>query len=102
MLVIYDVDIDNSAIQENLKRICNQIFKLLPMREEGQDYIKPTETLIVELLGMAHLLPEVKELFSLVCKLEGLKEGGEEIEFFLYRRTIFECCGIIDQIKRTL
>lgn len=102
MLVVYDIDIDNAAIQENLKRICNQIFKLLPMREEGQDYIKPIETLIVELLGMAHLLPNVKDLFSLVCKLEGLKDGGEDIEFFLYRRTIFECCGIVDQIKRTL
>lgn len=100
MMTIYGLEINSQSIVENLDRICNQIFKLLPMREESKDWEKPLETLIIELLGMSSLFSDQKDLLSLVCKLEGLKEGGEEIEFLLYRRTIFECCGLVDQIKK--
>ena len=37
MLIKYDIDISEEAIKENLKRITNQIYKLLPNREEGID-----------------------------------------------------------------
>lgn len=100
MINCYHIDLDANALQKNLDRICNQIFKLLPMREEGQNWEKPIETLIIELLGMSSLFPDQKDFIALVCKLEGLKKGGDEIEFLLYRRTIFECCGLVDQIKK--
>lgn len=99
MLTIYEVEVNDSSIQENLYRIGNQIFKLLPMREENKDWKKPLETLIIELLGMSKLFPDQKNLLSLVCKLEGLKDS-DNIDFFLYRRTIFECCGLVDQVKK--
>ena len=35
------VSIDSTAINFNLKRIINQTYKLLPMREEGRDWKKP-------------------------------------------------------------
>ena len=35
MKMKYDLDIDIDIIKNNLKRITNQIYKLLPMREEG-------------------------------------------------------------------
>lgn len=102
MVIVYDIDpisIDNQAIADNLQRICGQTFKLLPLREEEQDWQKPLETLIIELLGMSSLFNNQKDLLTLVCKLEGLLVGGEEIDFFLYRRTIFECCTLIAKIK---
>lgn len=37
MISIYNVDIDNTAINKNLVRLQSQIFKLLPMREEKQE-----------------------------------------------------------------
>lgn len=99
----YIPQFDNTTIKKNLERILSQTFKLLPTREENADYIKPLETLYIELLGMSDMLkPEQPELLSLVCKLNGLKVGGEDIEFPLYRRTIFECCGIIDNLKQKL
>lgn len=97
------VQIDSAALISNLNRICGQCFKLLPLREEGADYIKPLETLYIELLGMSELLkPEQKTLIALVCKLAGLRKGGDDIEFPLYRRTIFECCSLIDNLKKSL
>ena len=36
------------------------------MSEEGKDWIKPTETLIIELLGMSDMIADQPKLFSLV------------------------------------
>jgi hypothetical protein len=48
---------------------------------------------------MQGLFPNVESLIALVCKLQGLIETKEEDNFLLYRRTIFECCGLIDKVR---
>ena len=101
-MTIYDIEINNDIINHNLNRLQSQIFKLLPMREENQDWEKPLETIILELLGMQSLFQEIDKLITLVCKLQGLLELKNEENFMLFRRTIFECCGLIDKIKTTL
>lgn len=101
MITSYNTEIDNEAIVNNLHRIGNQIFKLLPMREEGQDWKKPLETLTVELLGMSSLFAEQEDLLALTSKLEGLKCDGAE-DFSLYRRTIFETCCIVNKLQEQL
>jgi hypothetical protein len=99
MISVYDVGVDNETICRNLNRLQSQIFKLLPMREEDQDWSKPLETIILELLGMQGLFSELEPLVTLICKLQGLIETQDEDNFMLYRRTIFECCGLIDKVK---
>ena len=102
MIIKYYADIDAAAIQNNLKRITNQIYKLLPNREEGSDWEKPLLTLIEELAGMDRLLEAYHEdLFALLCKLEGLFTLTEEDDFFLYRRTIFECLGLMNSLIKS-
>lgn len=100
MILKYGAEIDKSAIDKNLNRITNQIYKLLPSREEKSDWQKPLATIIEELAGMDRLLFDQHEiLFPLLCKLEGLFLLSEDKDFFLYRRTIFECLGLINNIK---
>ena len=41
-----DVSIKDEDFSINIKRIINQLYKILPMREEGKDLEKPLETLI--------------------------------------------------------
>ena len=48
---------------------------------------------------MQKLFSDIDPLIALICKLRGLMELNLEEEFLLYRRTIFECCGLIDKIK---
>lgn len=97
---VYETQLNKITLGENLERIRGQIFRCLPVYEEGGEWRKPLETLIIELLGIHSFLPENKELLSLICKLEGLRVGTEEeIDFLLYRRTIFEACGLISKIK---
>ena len=93
------LSISNAAIQNNLRRITNQVYKLLPNREEGLDWEKPYSTLIIDLKGMSSLLPDQTDLFSLLCKLEALKTLTAEEDFVLYRKTIFECLNLLDRIK---
>jgi len=102
MMTKYEIEVNNEIICSNLVRLQSQIFKLLPMREEEQEWEKPLETIILELLGLYGLCPELEKVFALICKLQGLLEYKEEENFMLYRRTIFECCGLIDRIKLSL
>ena len=94
--------ISSDAILNNLNRITNQTYKLLPSREEGGDWQKPLQTLIIELTGMSSLLPDQTDLFSLLCKLEALKTLEKEEDFLLYRKTIFESLGLLDNIKKNV
>ena len=99
MKIKYNAEIENLQIKNNLERITNQIYKLLPNREEGIDWKKPLSTLIEELAGMDRLLISYHSLlFPLLCKLEGLFTLEKEEDFFLYRRTIFECLSLINHI----
>lgn len=100
MVIKYNIDINKKSIEINLKRIINQIYKLLPSREEGEDWKKPLETIIEELVGMNTLLRDCQSVFfTLLCKLQGLFEYDEEDDFLVYRRTIFECLGLLGGIK---
>ena len=100
MITNYGIEFDNEIVYDNLKRIGGQIFKLLPAHEEGKDWKKPLDTLIIELLGMASLFPDKKNLLALVSKMEGLKNSDPE--FTLYRRTIFECCTLVNKLQEAV
>lgn len=96
MKIKYDSEISAEAIKLNLKRLTNQIYKLLPNREEGIDWQAPLQTIIEEFAGMDRLLIDQHEiLFQLLCKLEGLLTLENEEDFFEYRRSIFESLGLV-------
>ena len=101
MHIKYNVDIDNNAIAINLKRLTNQIYKLLPTWEEATDWHRPLTTIIVEVAGMSELLLDHhKILFQLLCKLEGLFIYTQDKDFFLFRKSIFECLSLINELMK--
>lgn len=101
MVIKYNVDIAGDAIIENIDRIINQIFKLLPLREEGGDWATPLHNLILEVSGMGNLLNDQVILFSLLCKMEALTNLLNEEDYLDFRKLIFECLGLLKQIKLT-
>lgn len=94
--------IDDDVLRFNVKRLTNQVYRLLPAKEEGNDWVKPLETCIIELLGLGDLIADQPKFLMLVSKLDGLRVSKDDIEFPLYRRTIFECCGILNKIEKEL
>lgn len=102
MILKYDADIQNEAIVKNIERITNQIFKLLPNREEGGDWKTPLQNLIIELAGMDRLFVNHIDLFPLLCKLEALLTLTHNDDFLLFRKTIFECLGLCNSLKKVI
>lgn len=99
MKLKYDTYIDNKAIKNNLTRLTNQIYKLLPTWEEASDWHKPLTTIIEEIAGMSELFLDHHDiLFSLLCKLEGLFTYSED-EFMLFRKTIFEILSLVSELN---
>ena len=102
MVLKYNIEIDKKVLLEDLERITNQIFKLLPVREEGGDWESPLRNLLIELAGLDSLLLENVDFFSLICKMEALLLLTEKEDFFAFRRTIFECLNILSEVKKCL
>ena len=104
MILKYNVDIEEQTIHNRLQNLINQIYKLLPSREEGVDWEKPLQTVLEELAGMQRLMncgySEI--FFPLLNKLEGLYSLVEDDDFLCYRRTIFECLGLMNDLQRLI
>ena len=99
MVFKYNLEFDKNAVIKNIDRITNQIFKLLPNREEGGDWETPLQNLIYEITGMKELWIDQIVLFSLLCKLEALLTLKGENDFLAFRKLIFECLSILNSIK---
>ena len=101
MQIKYDLQIENEIIISNLKRLVNQIYKLLPTREEFGEWQKPLSTIIVELAGMSDLFLDHHGIFfTILCKLEGLFSLKQDEDFFIFRKTIFECLGLMNDLVK--
>ena len=101
MVIKYNINVDDAVIENSLKRITNLVYKLLPYREEGADWVRPLETILEELAGMDRVFIDQHNIyFPLICKLEGLFTLTEEDDFLLFRRIIFECLSMIGSLKK--
>ena len=104
MILKYNIDIEEQTIHNRLQNLINQTYKLLPSREEGADWEKPLQTVLEELTGMQRLMncgySEI--FFPLLNKLEGLYSLVEDDDFLCYRRTVFECLGLMNDLQRLI
>jgi hypothetical protein len=102
MVFKYDIQFDKEAVLANIEKLTNQIFKLLPSREEGEDWVTPLENIILEITGMKALWIDQEKLFPLLCRLEALYSLTEEEDFLAFRKLIFKCLSLLKKIKEEL
>lgn len=104
MILKYNIQIENKDISYRFQNLINQIYKLLPIREQGANWEKPLQTIIEELAGIQRLMDgNYSEIFfPLLSKMEGLYSLIDEEDFFCYRRTIFECLGLMNVLQKKL
>lgn len=97
----YDFKISNEDFNKNIIRLTNQLWKLIPMREHKEDWLKQLDTVSIEIAGMNALIKsdDTSQFLQLLFKLEGLKEQ-KNIEFELYRKTVFETINILQGLKK--
>lgn len=92
----YGMKVERVDFELYLITLKNKIYKLLPLKEEQLDWSKYLNTVIVEVSGLNELFNNQPQLISLLAKLEGLYRLED---FMLYRRTIFECLNIVEDLR---
>lgn len=102
MIIKYGIQVDEQDVLQFLDKITNQIFKLLPLREENENWQAPLQNLLVEMKGAERLLNDQVTFFELISKMEGLLTLTKEDDFLLFRKNIFECLGLLVKIKECL
>ena len=92
----HNIKLKESTFNSNVDRLTNQIWKLIPMRENGEDWEFHLENVILELVGLHNTIIDV-DFLQLVSKLEGLKERNAE--FDIYRKNVFESISLLRGVK---
>ena len=84
------------VIAADINRLTNQLWKLIPMRENEETWQSQLETVLIEIAGLYSLFDIDEEYLILLSKLEGLRQV--DTEFSIYRKTIFECISLLREI----
>ena len=99
MMTKYNSDFEVNIIQTDLRRLVNQIWKLLPMKEKEEDWQKQLSSVLIELHGLQHIFDDQLNLLILLSKLEGLTSAED---FMVYRLTVFGAISILTEIANNL
>lgn len=83
----------DESIEKNVVRLINQLWKLIPMRENNEDWAKQLKTVIIEIAGLGEVLNQEPQFLQLLSKLQGLLLVDND--FSLYRKTVFESISLL-------
>ena len=97
MITKYDFEISEKDFLININRLTNQLWKLIPMRENEEDWKTQIDTVLIEVLGLHEIFNQDKQFLVLLTKLEGLKKA--DIEFTVYRKTVFETISLLRGLR---
>ena len=92
----YGYNIPIEVVISDINRLTNQLWKLIPMRENQENWIGQLETVIIEISGLHAILNAQNNFIILLSKLEGLK--AIETEFDVYRKTVFEAISLLREM----
>ena len=90
----YDFEFSIEIVEKEVKRLTNQLWKLIPMLENNEDWKKQLETVLIEIVGLNEVFNNKFYLLQLISKLEGLRLV-DDIQFNIYRKTVFEAISLL-------
>ena len=96
----YLFDFPSEVIEKNITRLTNQMWKLIPMYENNEDWKKQLNTVTLEIAGLNEIFNSEPQFLQLLSKLEGL--GVIELTFSLYRKTVFECINLLQEFRKCI
>ena len=87
-----NLNFDNLLIIKDLRRLINQVWKLLPMREKNEDWKKQLDNVLIELRGLHIMFGDQLDFLIILSKLEGLYEVQD---FMSYRAMVFSIISLL-------
>lgn len=92
------ITVSDVVIATDLNRLTNQIWKLIPMKENNENWQDHLSLLLLELTGLNILSGGVNvDFLVLLSKLTGLREL--EVDFPIFRKTVFECITLLRGLR---
>lgn len=88
-----------SLLEKDLRRLINQVWKLLPMREKDEDWKKQLGIVLNELYGLQVIFDGRLDFLILISKLEGLWQTED---FKIYRVVVFSVISLLTQLANSL
>lgn len=70
------------------------------MREHDEDWLKQLNTVIIRIAGLNEIFCQDQRFLDLLATLEGLLIREDVIDFYTYRKTIFECLSLLQELKK--
>lgn len=95
----YDFEFSIEIVEKEVKRLTNQLWKLIPMLENNENWKKQLETVLIEIVGLNEVFDNKFYLLQLISKLEGLRLV-DDIQFNIYRKTVFEAISLLQGLLR--
>ena len=95
MITKYNFEFSDEEVSKEITRLTNQLWKLIPMRENHEDWDKQLETVIIDIAGKDEIFIHNSHFLQLLSKLEGLRIV--DVDFSIYRKAIFECINLINE-----
>lgn len=99
MMTYYNSEFDVDLVKADLRRLINQIWKLLPMRENEEDWQKQLRIVLNELHGLHQLFGDQLDFLILLSKLEGLPQTDN---FMTYRLVVFSSISLLTELTNSL
>ena len=93
----YGFDFEKTAVSADNKRLINQMWKLIPMREKNEDWQAQLIIVIEEVAGLKEIYNAHLDFIVLLSKLEGLTSNVCE-DFMIYRKTVFRCIELLNRL----
>lgn len=95
MITKYNFEFSEEEVKKEIVRLTNQLWKLIPMRENNEAWQRQLDTVIIDIAGKDEIFLHNSQFLQLLSKLEGLKVT--DVEFSIYRKTIFECINLLNE-----
>ena len=92
-------EFSEKIISADLKRLINQVWKLLPMKENNESWENQLSSVLVELHGLHRIFCGQLDFLILISKLEGLKDVDD---FYVYRTTVFSAISLLTELSNSL
>lgn len=96
----FSVDFSIESVNKNISRLINQCWKLIPMKENNENWQKQLEMLTIEIAGLNEIFYTQPQILQALSKLEGL--SVVDPEFSVYRKTVFEIISLIQGLRNGL
>ena len=93
----YNFQFEDNVIVSDKRRLINQLWKLIPMRENNEDWQTQLTVVIEEISGLGQIFKKELDFLILLSKLEGLNSEVCE-DFMLYRKTIFRSIELLTRL----